>query len=79
MKLSFVFPIYNEIENLPRLLPAARRIAEGIADEYEVLLVDDGSDDGSGPYADRLASGHSHVRASTMRAIEVLAPRSGQA
>jgi len=62
MSLSFVYPIYNEIENLPHLLPETHRIAEGLFSDYEVILVDDGSSDGSGPFIDQLAARHPHVR-----------------
>jgi predicted glycoside hydrolase/deacetylase ChbG (UPF0249 family) len=63
MNISFVYPIYNEIENLPRLLPETRRIAEGLFPEYEVVLVDDGSKDGSGSFISQLAAEHSFVKA----------------
>ena len=63
MNLSFVYPVYNEIENLPRLLPETKRIAEGIASDFEVVLADDGSTDGSGAFIDDLAARHSNVRA----------------
>jgi hopanoid biosynthesis associated protein HpnK len=62
MNLSFVYPVYNEIENLPRLLPETERIADGIAPDYEVVLVDDGSTDGSGAFIDELAAKHPNVR-----------------
>jgi hopanoid biosynthesis associated protein HpnK len=63
MSLSFVYPIYNEIENLPRLLSETRRIAEGLFPDYEVILVDDGSADGSAAFIDQLAAGFPNVRA----------------
>ena len=63
MNVSFVYPVYNEIENLPRILCETRRIAEGLVPEMEVVLVDDGSTDGSGEYIDRLAADHPEVRA----------------
>jgi len=63
MTLSFVYPIYNEIENLPRLAPETERIAAGLVDDFEVILVNDGSRDGSGPFIDRLAAEHTRVRA----------------
>jgi len=63
MNLSFVYPIYNEIGNLSRLLPETQRIAEGIVSDYEVILVDDGSSDGSASFIDGLAAEHPNVRA----------------
>ena len=62
MNLSFVYPVYNEIENLPRLLPETQRIADGIASDYEVVLVDDGSVDGSAALMDDLAVSHPQAR-----------------
>jgi len=58
-----VYPIYNEIENLPRLVPETRRIATGIFSHYEVILVDDGSTDGSGSFIDQLAAEYPFVTA----------------
>jgi dolichol-phosphate mannosyltransferase len=52
-----VIPTYNESENLPRLLPAI--LAKD--PRLEVLVVDDGSPDGTGPIADRLAEGDPRV------------------
>ena len=63
MTLSFVYPIYNEIENLPRLLPETQRIAAGLVQDYEIVLVDDGSTDGSAALIDRLAADFPYVRA----------------
>ena len=57
-----MYPVYNEIENLPRLLPETQRIADGIAPDYEVVLVDDGSTDGSGGFVDELAAKYPNVR-----------------
>ena len=62
MTLSFVYPVYNEIENLPRLVPETQRIADGLFSDYEIVLVDDGSTDGSGPLIDQLAAQYPCVR-----------------
>lgn len=63
MNISFVYPIYNEIENLPRLLPETERIAQGVSMGYEAVLVDDGSTDGSGQFIAQLAARHPNVKA----------------
>lgn len=53
--LSLVIPVFNEIECLPALVKEIRNALLGLGAGYEVLLVDDGSSDGSGPYIDRVA------------------------
>ena len=59
-----VLPTYNEAENLEPMIDAALpRLAEASA-EHTVLVVDDGSPDGTGEIADRLATEH--------RAVQVL-------
>lgn len=47
MLLSIVIPIYNEVEAFPDLLPTLWPGLEGIGAEVEVVLVDDGSRDGT--------------------------------
>jgi dolichol-phosphate mannosyltransferase len=50
-----ILPTYNEAENLERIVHAALpRLAEAAA-EHRILVVDDGSPDGTGQIADRLA------------------------
>ena len=51
-----VLPTYNEAENLEAMIRAVLpRLAEAAA-EHHVLVVDDGSPDGTGEIADRLAA-----------------------
>jgi dolichol-phosphate mannosyltransferase len=51
-----ILPTYNEAENLEAIVRAALpRLAEA-APEHRVLVVDDGSPDGTGEIADRLAA-----------------------
>jgi dolichol-phosphate mannosyltransferase len=56
-----ILPTYNEAENLERLVRVALpRLAEA-APEHRILVVDDGSPDGTGQIADRLAGEHEQV------------------
>lgn len=46
-KISFVVPIYNEEENIPKLVEEIQAVAPDLSDNYEILLVDDCSSDRS--------------------------------
>jgi len=52
MKAMVVIPTYNEAENLQEIVRRIRALPQGIS----VTIVDDGSPDGTGAIADRLAS-----------------------
>ncbi len=51
-RLLVLIPTYNERENLPRIVPLVLKQHAGI----EILVIDDGSPDGTGRLADELAS-----------------------
>src|SRR3954466_11849367 len=54
-----VLPTFNEAENLETVVAAARRVLGAAAPEgFRVLVVDDGSPDGTGAIADELATAH---------------------
>lgn len=61
-----VLPTYNEAENIEAIVAAASEaLGRAVADhggEYRILIVDDGSPDGTGEIADRLASEREQVR-----------------
>ena len=59
---SIVAPIYNELENLPELYRRVRQVMEGTGETWELLLVDDGSSDGSTEAILELARQDEHVR-----------------
>jgi glycosyltransferase involved in cell wall biosynthesis len=61
--LSFFFPAHNEAENIEALVLEALDALPALADEFEIIAVDDGSKDGTGAIADRLAAEHPQVRA----------------
>ena len=46
-KISVVIPAYNELENLEPLLAELRAALAQVGESYEIVLVDDGSGDGS--------------------------------
>ena len=45
--LSLVFPAFNEARNLPVLLESAIKVAELLGQSFEIVVVDDGSSDGT--------------------------------
>jgi len=54
-----VIPTYNEAENLERVVGLSREtLAAACPDGFRILVVDDGSPDGTGAIADRLAAAH---------------------
>jgi glycosyltransferase involved in cell wall biosynthesis len=59
--LSIVIPVYNEVENLRPLVQEITQTFDGSGKLYEIILVDDGSDDGSFQIAVDLHQEYSHV------------------
>jgi len=47
LDLSIVVPIYNEVDSIPSLVQAIANAVEPTQLSYEIILVDDGSEDGS--------------------------------
>ncbi len=61
--LSVVIPAYNESSRLPATLTKVMQYLEGCDYSYEVLVVDDGSDDNTAEVVEKLASEHAHLQA----------------
>jgi dolichol-phosphate mannosyltransferase len=57
-----ILPTYNEAENVEAVVRAALAQLATTGREHTVLVVDDGSPDGTGRIADRLAGEHPEVR-----------------
>ncbi len=55
LNLSFIFPMYNELENITPCVQGAMRIGAKLGIDYEIIIIDDASNDGSGELADKLA------------------------
>lgn len=67
MELSIVVPIYNEEENIPELYARITGALASVAFEYELILVDDGSSDGSWPLLTGIAEKDRRVKAIRFR------------
>ncbi len=65
--LSIVISLYNEVESLPELSAWIRKVMEKEGYSYEVIMVDDGSRDGSWEKIQELASEDSHIRGISFR------------
>ena len=57
-----VLPTYNEAENLERMVDAVRSCLTERAVRFRILVVDDGSPDGTGAIADGLAAADERLR-----------------
>ncbi|MFO0918194.1 MAG: glycosyltransferase family 2 protein [Planctomycetaceae bacterium] len=60
--VSVVVPIYNEVENIPLLYDAVTRVMQRLGRRYELILVNDGSRDGSTAALEQLAQRDSAVK-----------------
>ena len=61
MLLSIIVPCFNEQESLPLFHKAVTEVLAGMDTDYELLLVDDGSRDGTLPVMRALAETDAHV------------------
>jgi len=68
MKLSVIVPVYNEKENLPLLVDAVKQSLNSQPHPWELILVDDGSKDGSPQVIETLAvEDPAHIRLIALR------------
>jgi glycosyltransferase involved in cell wall biosynthesis len=67
MDLSVVIPIRNEFENIPHLHEKVAAALNPTALDYEIVLVDDGSNDGSTEVLRELAARDQRVRVIELR------------
>lgn len=54
--ISFFFPVYNDESTVRIVAGRAIELLEEVADNYEIIIVNDGSPDSSGAIADQLAA-----------------------
>ena len=60
--LTIVVPAFNEVRHIQKTLVVVTEAAERLLDDYEIIVVDDGSSDGTGDVAEHFASEHPKVR-----------------
>jgi glycosyltransferase involved in cell wall biosynthesis len=61
-KFSIIAPVYNESESLPELYKRITELMGQTKEEWELILIDDGSTDGSTGAIREIAKGDSHIR-----------------
>ena len=61
-QVSAVLPVFNEVESLPGLMEELDLVLRATGRPYEVILVDDGSADGSGAWIEERAGADPRVR-----------------
>lgn len=62
MDISVVVPLYNEVESLPELTSWISRVMDENHFTYEIVLVDDGSNDGSWDMINKLRLNNQFIR-----------------
>ena len=66
-QLSVVVPLYNESESLRELYKQIREAAQKSVSSYEVIFIDDGSDDSSFDILQRLTEKHREIKVISFR------------
>ena len=64
--LSIVIPVYRSAEGLNTLIEELEAVLPGLAEQYEIILVDDGSPDHSWDVIETLTKSHPQVRGFTL-------------
>lgn len=67
MEISIVIPAYNEAESLPELLKQLTATLQPMNKVYEVLIIDDGSSDGTAELLRSLSSEYPNLKALIFR------------
>lgn len=59
--LSLVMPAHNEVHNLPAVVARAVEVLSKLSEHYQIVIVDDGSRDGTTELIDTLAAGNAAI------------------
>lgn len=61
-QLSVFFPAFNEAENIRKTVLAAKKVLTGVAKEWEIIIINDGSKDNTAEVAKNLSSEDKRIR-----------------
>jgi len=61
INISVAVPVYNEIESLPELYDRAKAVLDDLGEPWELILIDDGSTDGSSEWIEAKSEEDSRV------------------
>ena len=60
--VTIVIPAFREENNIEAAIDNASRVAQGVVQDYEIIVVDDGSSDKTGDFARLKAEADGHIR-----------------
>lgn len=60
--ISFFFPAFNDAGTVEPLVQDGLRVLPALTDDFEIIIINDGSFDDTGAIADRLSEQHAQVR-----------------
>lgn len=61
-EISVFFPAYNEEKNITKTVKEALQVLEEVADKYEIIIINDGSQDKTGEIVEGLAKENKFVK-----------------
>ena len=76
-RVSVLMPAYNEADNLAELVPQVAAVLDRAGESYEIVVVDDGSTDGTRGVMQRLRSRHGPLHPAAPQRREVGRPEPG--
>jgi len=62
MKISIIIPVYNEVDNLDKLFAELIPSVLSVTREYEIIAINDGSDDGSGELLRKISNQNNNIK-----------------